>query len=435
MINPKIKSIVARRVFDSRWWPTVEVEISSSSFSERAIVPSWASTWIHEALELRDKTDNNNPYFMNKDVRTAIDNVNLIIAPKLIWMDVLAQQKLDEIMISLDWTENKEKLWSNAILAVSLAIARLSAKERWLPLYKRFTEIAEYQIWKWKIKYPNCLPVPMVNVINWWAHANSNLSIQEFMFVPMWSSFSESIAMASDLFHALQKKIKQSWKSIAVWDEWWIALYLDSYMSKTDNVFELMMKIIWDCHLKWKVKIAIDVAASEIYKWWRYELDGNDMTSDEMISFYENICNKFPIYSIEDWLHEDDWDWWTKMNQRLWDKIMTIWDDLLVTNKKRVEIAVKRNSCNSVLVKLNQIWTVTETISTVWYAYWNWMNCVISHRSWETEDTTIADLSVWLGTRYIKTWSITRWERTAKYNQLLRIEEELWNSARYMEGL
>lgn len=435
MSNPKIKSIKARRVFDSRWWPTVEVEISSWNFVERAIVPSWASTWIHEALELRDKIDEKHPFFMNKDVRTAIDNVNLIIAKELTWKDLFAQQKLDEIMIKLDWTENKEKLWANAILAVSLAIARLSAKERGLPLYKRFTEIAEYQLWKGKIKYPNCLPVPMINVINWWAHANSNLAIQEFMFMPFWNTFAESMAMASDLFHTLQKKVRQMWKSIAVGDEWWIALHLDSYMSKTDNVFELMTKTVGDCYLKWKVKFAIDAAASEMYKWWRYELDGNDMTSDEMISFYENICNKFPIYSIEDGLHQDDWEWWTKMNQRLWNKIMTVWDDLLVTNKKRVEMAVKKKSCNAVLVKVNQIWSLTETIATVWYAYDHWMNCVISHRSWETEDTTIADLAVWLWARFIKTWSMSRWERTAKYNQLLRIEEELWNKAMYREGL
>ena len=434
-MNPQIKSIKARRVLDSRGWPTVEVEIRSDNHSEIAMVPSWASTGIHEALELRDKIDSENPYFMNKDVRSAINNVNDIIAPALIWEDLFAQKKIDKKILELDWTENKEKLWANAILAVSLAVSKLSAKERGIPLYKRFTEIAEYQLWEWKIKYPNCLPVPMVNVINGWAHANSNLAIQEFMIMPFGETYQESLAMASDLFHTLQKKVKEGWKSTAVWDEGGIALFIDEFTPSTNAVFDLLIDVIETCWLTWKVKLAIDAAASEMYKDWKYILDWKSLSSDELINFYEQLVNKYPIYSIEDWLQEDDWEWWTKLNKRLWDKVMTVGDDLLVTNRKRLEIWIEKNACNAVLVKINQIGSITETIETVWLAYEKWMNCVISHRSWETEDTSIADLAVWLWARFIKTWSISRWERICKYNQLLRIEEKLWNEAEYKQWL
>lgn len=434
-MNPTIKAIKARRVLDSRWWPTVEVEISSGNHTERAIVPSWASTWIHEALELRDKSDSEHPYYMNKDVRSAIKNVNEIIAPILIWEDLYAQMKIDNIMIKLDWTENKEKLWANAVLAVSLAVARLSAKHLEIPLYRRFTQIAEYQLWKWKIQYPNCLPVPMVNVINGWAHANSNLAIQEFMLMPFWETYSESLAMASDLFHTLQKLVKDWWKSVAVWDEWWIALYIDEFTPSTFSVFDLLVKVIEKCWLKWKVKLAIDAAASEMYKDWSYILDWKKLSSQQLINFYEEVVNKYPIYSIEDWLQEDDWDAWSKLNSQLWDRIMIVWDDLLVTNKKRVQMWVEKNACNSVLVKINQIWSITETIEAVWYAYDNNMKCIISHRSWETEDTSIADFAVWMWSRFIKTWSISRSERISKYNQLLRIEDDLWENAKYKQDL
>lgn len=434
-MNPKIKSIKAIRVLDSRGWPTVEVEITSDNNCERAIVPSGASTWIHEALELRDKVATDHPYFMNKDVRTAINNVNDIIAPRLIWEDLFAQAKLDQIMIDLDWTENKEKLWANAILAVSLAISRLSAKERNIPLFKRFTEIAEYQLGAWAIKYWNCLPVPMVNVINGWAHANSNLAIQEFMLMPFGNTYSESLAMASDLFHTLQKKIKKAWKSTAVWDEGWIALYLDAFTPDTSSVFQLLVDIIDECGLTGKVKLAIDAAASEMLKEGKYLMDWKSHSSDEMIDFYEKMANKYPIYSIEDWLAEDDWAWWKALNQRLWKKIMLVWDDLLVTNIKRVKRAVQEWACNAVLVKINQIWSISETIATVWYAYQNGYKCIISHRSWETEDTSIADLAVWLWARFIKTWSISRSERICKYNQLLRIETALGDNAKYRQDL
>ena len=434
-MNPEIKSIKARRVLDSRWWPTLEVEISSENHIEIAMVPSWASTWIHEAVELRDKIDSENPYFMNKDVRSAIKNVNEILAPKIVWMDLFWQMAIDKKMIELDWTENKWNLWANAILAVSLAVARLSAKERGLKLYERFTEIAEFQVWKWKIKYANNLPVPMVNVINWWEHANSNLAIQEFMYMPFAETYSESLAMASDLFHTLQKKLKWMWKSIAVWDEWWIALYLDEQIPTTEAVFQLMVDIIEELWFWWKVQIAIDAAASEFYKDWIYTIDWKWMSSDELVDFYANLVEKFPIYSIEDWLDEDDWKWWTTLTKKLWEKIMLVWDDLFVTNKKRVEMWVAQKAWNSLLVKVNQIWSLTETIEAVNYAYENWMKCVMSHRSWETEDTTIADLAVWLWTRFIKTWSMSRSERIAKYNQLLRIEENLWEKAKYKEDL
>lgn len=434
-MNPTIKKIKARRVLDSRWWPTVEVEVSSENHTERAIVPSWASTWIHEALELRDKSNSENPFFMNKDVRTAIKNVNKIIAPALIWEDLYAQMKIDEKMLELDWTENKEKLWANAILAVSLAVARLSAKERWLNLFERLTEIAEFQAWVGKIKYANNLPVPLVNVINGWQHANSNLAIQEFMYMPFWETYSESLAMASDLFHTLQIKLKWMWKSIAVWDEGWIALFLDEQIPSTEAVFSLMMEIIEECWFTWKVKLAIDAAASEFYEDWFYTVDWNKMTAWEMADFYADLVEKFPIISIEDWLAEDDWDWWTNLTNKLWDKVMLIWDDLFVTNKKRIEMWFEKKAWNAVLIKVNQIWSLSETIEAVAYAYENWMNCVMSHRSWETEDTTIADLAVWLWTRFIKTWSMSRWERMCKYNQLLRIEEKLWEAAKYKEDL
>ncbi len=434
-MNPQIKSIKARRVLDSRWWPTVEVEIATDNHMERAIVPSWASTWIHEALELRDKSDEDHPYFMDKDVRTAIHNVNEVIAPALIWVDILGQIKIDNIMLDLDWTENKEKLWANAILAVSLAVARLSAKERGMALHERFTEIAEFQLWEWKIEYKNCLPTPMVNVINWWAHANSNLAIQEFMLMPFWETYSESLAMASDMFHKLQKIVKQWWKSVAVWDEWWIALFIDEFTTDTFAVFDLLVDVIDQCWFTWKVKLAIDAAASEMYKDWKYLLDWKMLDADELISFYQEIVEKYPIYSIEDWLQEDQWDDWVKLNSKLWDKVMIMWDDLLVTNIKRLKIWVEKNACNSILIKINQIWSITETIKTIGYAYENNMKCIISHRSWETEDTSIADFAVWVWSRFIKTWSISRSERISKYNQLLRIEEKLWSSAKYKQDL
>lgn len=419
---PYISSIHAREVIDSRGNPTIEVEVTTESGAfGRAIVPSGASTGEREALELRD---GDKKRFGGKGVLKAVENVNSIIAPEIIGLPVDQQVLIDETMIKLDGTETKEKLGANAILGVSLAVARAAADFYGLPLYKY-------------LGGPNAkmLPVPMMNVINGGSHADSSVDFQEYMIMPVGAkSLREALRMGAETFHALKKVLKDKGHVTAVGDEGGFAPNLGSNEEPLEVIVEAIKKA---GYVPGKdICLAMDVAASEFYNTdtGMYELKkskGGNLTTDQMIDLLASFVEKYPVISIEDGLGERDWAGWKKLTDRLAKKIQIVGDDLFVTNPKIVKKGIKEGLANSVLIKLNQIGTLTETLDCCQEAERAGYTCVVSHRSGETEDTTIADLVVGLNAGQIKTGSMSRTDRIAKYNQLMRIEEELGETAQF----
>ena len=418
----KIKNIHAREILDSRGNPTVEVELalSDSSFG-RASVPSGASTGSHEAVELRD---NDPKRYGGMGVEIAVQNVNTIIR-EAIQDKEFDQRTLDNTLIALDGTKNKSKLGANAILGVSLAFSRASANSAKEPLYLYFNRIGE-------IGSPVQIPVPMMNIINGGKHAENSTDIQEFMIVPHgFATFKEALRAGVETFHALKSILKDMNLPMTVGDEGGFVPTLSS----NESALELIMKAIEKAGYKAgkEISLALDVAATELYKENKYILasENKSKTAEEMIAWYEELVGKFPIISIEDGLAEDDWDGYKLLTEKLGSKIQLVGDDLFVTNIERLAIGIEKSVANSILIKLNQIGTVSETIDTIKMAKKASYSCIISHRSGETEDTTIADFAVGTGVGQIKTGSLCRTDRVAKYNQLLRIEEELGEDAKY----
>jgi len=415
----KIKAVKAREILDSRGNPTVEVDVVLNTGKiGRASVPSGASTGLRECVELRDGDKRR---FFGKGVQKAVSNVNRIIAPKVVGMDPEDQSAIDNLMIKLDGTENKSKLGANAILGTSLAVAHAAALDAGLPLY-RYLGGAKAQV----------LPVPMMNILNGGAHADNNLDFQEFMVVPVGKDFRESLRRGTEVFHALKANLKKDGLSTAVGDEGGFAPKLGSH----EHALELIVKSAEDVGLKpgRDVFLAMDPAASEFYDDGKYVFKKSTMESlsaDEMVDIYVDLCRRFPIVSIEDPMSEEDWIGWKGITARLGKEIQLVGDDLFVTNKKMLAKGVKQGLANAVLIKVNQIGTLTETMDTVKLAARSHYRCVISHRSGETEDTSISDISVATNAGQIKTGAPSRGERTAKYNRLLRIEEELGKKARF----
>ena len=416
---PYIDEVIAREVLDSRGNPTVEVEVYTESGAfGRATIPSGASTGEHEALELRDGDDSR---YLGKGVLRAVENVNEIIAPEINGMNVLNQRAIDLLMIELDGTENKEKLGANAILGVSLAVAKAAADYLKLPLYQYIGGVNAHII-----------PLPQMNILNGGKHADNNVDLQEFMIAPIGAeSFKEALRMCAETYHTLKKVLKERGYSTSVGDEGGFAPNLKTNEEPLELIVEAIKRANYEPGKD--IYIALDPAASEFYKNGKYILkaEGKELTSEEMVSYYENLVEKYPIFSIEDGLAEDDWEGWKILTERLGDKIQLVGDDIFVTNTKRIEKGIELNVANSVLIKLNQIGTLTETIEAVELAKKAGYTCVVSHRSGETEDTFIADFTVALNTGQIKTGAPCRIDRVAKYNQLLRIEEELGDLAEY----
>ncbi|MDR1390836.1 MAG: phosphopyruvate hydratase [Holosporales bacterium] len=405
---PIIKSIYAREILDSRGYPTIETEVilESGDFGV-ASVPSGASTGSFEAMELRDEGTR----FMGKGVLQAVSNVNDIIVEHLIGRNVSCQNMIDNIMIELDGTPNKSKLGANAILSVSLAACRAAACYYQLPLYRYIGGIIN-----WK------LPRPMMNILNGGAHADNRIDVQEFMIVPTKeSSFKEYVVMCSTVYHNLKKTLKSKGLNSNVGDEGGVAPNLSSTREALDFIVEAIS--ISGYKPGKDIDIALDVAASEFYKDGKYSIEGETKTPDEMIKFYKKLINDYPIISIEDPLAEEDWEGFTKMTKELGDKIQIVGDDLYVTNPSRLTKGIELKATNAVLIKLNQIGTVSETLETIGIARKNGYNIIVSHRSGETNDTTISDFSVSVAAEYIKTGAPARGERVEKYNQLIRIEE------------
>jgi len=405
----KIKDIRAREILDSRGNPTVEVDvILESGVLGRAAVPSGASTGIREALELRDRDER----FLGKGVEKAVNNVNSIIRNKLIGMEVGAQELIDNTMIELDGTKNKSVLGANAMLGVSLAVLKASANEANLPLYKY-------------VGNGESLPYPMMNILNGGAHADNNLDFQEYMIIPKRETIKERIRVGAEIFHTLKKVLKEKGYNTNVGDEGGFAPDLKS----NEEGFQVIIEAIKLAgYIPGEdVSIGIDVAASEFYEDGKYTVDGKLLTTEELITFYEELVNKYPIISIEDPVDENDWDGFKLITEKLGSKIQLVGDDLFVTNIECLQKGIDNQSGNAILLKLNQIGTYTETIKTIELAKKHNYKTIISHRSGETEDTTIADLAVGLDLGQIKTGSMSRTDRVCKYNQLLRIEEELNN--------
>ena len=403
----KIKEIHAREVLDSRGNPTVEVELTLEDGSlGRAIVPSGASTGEREALELRDKE----PRYLGKGVEKAVNNVNTIIRPKLIGLESSDQELIDTTMINLDGTKNKSVLGANAILGVSLANLKASAISAKKPLYSY-------------VGSGTTLPRPMMNILNGGAHADNLLYFQEYMIIPVYSTIKERIRIGSEVFHTLKKVLKEKGYNTNVGDEGGFAPDLKS----NEEGFKVIIEAIKEAGYTpgTDVYLGIDVAASEFYQDGYYSLDNKKLTTDELIDFYERLVDTYPIISIEDPVDENDWLGFQKITERLGDRIQLVGDDLFVTNIECLEKGLELHAGNAILLKLNQIGTYTETLRTIKLAKENGYKTVISHRSGETEDTTIADLSVGLDLGQIKTGSMSRTDRICKYNQLLRIEEEL----------
>ncbi|HIC85576.1 MAG TPA: phosphopyruvate hydratase, partial [Desulfobacterales bacterium] len=414
----RIEVIVAREVLDSRGNPTVEVEVALSDGSVgMAAVPSGASTGKYEAIELRDK---NKKRYKGKGVEKAVENVNQVIAPTLIGMDATDQRLIDKTMIELDGTPNKAKLGANAILGVSLAVARAAADSAGLPLYRYIGGAGACR-----------LPMPMMNILNGGLHAANNVDLQEFMIMPVGGkTFKEALRIGVEVFHALASVLKENGFSTAVGDEGGFAPDLSS----NEQAIEMILAGIKAAGYRPEkdVVLALDPASSSFYRKGKYvffKSDGTTRSGEEMIDFYDQWVERYPIVSIEDGLAENDWKNWTKMTQRLGDRIQIVGDDLFVTNTKRITRGIKEQAANAVLIKLNQIGTLSETLDAIELTQRAGWNAVISHRSGETEDTFIADLAVATGAGQIKTGSLCRSERICKYNQLLRIEEELGETA------
>jgi enolase len=409
-----IVDVFAREVLDSRGNPTVEVEvILEDGIMGTAIVPSGASTGAHEAVELRDGDP---ARYGGKGVLQAVNNVNEIIAPELLGMEAVRQIDIDALMLHLDGTPNKSKLGANAILGVSLATARAAAAYLDLPLYQYIGGVNAKEI-----------PVPMMNILNGGKHADNNVDIQEFMVVPSGApSFSEGLRMGVEVYHTLKKVLSDKGLATSVGDEGGFAPNLPSNEAAMDVILEAIEKAGYVAGKD--IFLAIDVAATELLKDdGKYHLAGNNMilSSDEMVEYYAGLVSKYPLISIEDGLGEDDWEGWKKLTERLGASVQLIGDDLFVTNTERLARGIKEGICNSILIKLNQIGTLTETLDTIEMARKNGYTCVISHRSGETEDSTMADVAVAVNAGQIKTGAPARTDRIAKYNRLLRIEEEL----------
>ncbi|MGI6363102.1 MAG: phosphopyruvate hydratase [Bacillota bacterium] len=412
-----IIDVHGREVLDSRGNPTVEVEVVlASGIVARALVPSGASTGAFEAVELRDGDKSR---YGGKGVLQAVENVNTIIAPALLDQDALDQVYIDQLLIELDGTENKGKLGANAILGASMAVARAAADFLGLPLYRYLGGAAA-----------RLLPVPMLNILNGGKHADNNVDIQEFMVMPVGAPhFRTGLRMATEIFHSLKAVLKGRGLNTGVGDEGGFAPNLESNESALQAIVEAIRAAGYKPGED--VVLALDVAATEIYKDGKYHLagEGRSLTPAELVDYYCQITDKYPIISIEDGMAEEDWDGWASLTKALGNKIQLVGDDLFVTNVRRLEKGIKLGTCNSILIKLNQIGTVTETLAAIETAKRAGYTAVISHRSGETEDTFIADLAVATGAGQIKTGAPSRTDRVAKYNQLLRIEEELGDTA------
>ncbi len=414
-----IADVYAREILDSRGNPTVEVEVFlEDGTMGRAAVPSGASTGAYEAVELRD---GDKERYMGKGVLKAVENVNITIAPELIGLDALDQVEVDRTMIDLDGTPNKGNLGANAILGVSMAVAKAAAKSLEMPLYKYLGGINA-----------KALPVPMMNILNGGKHADNNVDIQEFMVMPLGApNFAEALRMCAEIFHNLKGVLKGKGLNTAVGDEGGFAPNLKS----NEEALQVIMDAVTKAGYKpgEDIMLALDVAATELYKDGKYHLEGEGMvkTADEMIDFYEELSGKYPIISIEDGLSEDDWEGWQKLTARLGKKVQLVGDDLFVTNTERLARGIETGTANSILIKVNQIGTLTETFDAIEMAKRAGYTAVVSHRSGETEDATIADIAVAANAGQIKTGAPSRTDRVAKYNQLLRIEEELADIAGY----
>tara|TARA_B100000287_G_scaffold105082_1_gene97412 strand:- start:2844 stop:4130 length:1287 start_codon:yes stop_codon:yes gene_type:complete len=414
-----IKNIFSREILDSRGNPTVEVDlILENNVMARAAVPSGASTGDFEAMEIRDNDKNR---YMGKGVLTAVNNVNSEIRDALIGVDINNQENIDRILVELDGTENKSRLGANAILGVSMAASRAGAKANNIPLYDYLSIDSDY-----------VMPIPMMNILNGGSHAENTVDIQEFMIVPIGAiSFSNALRVGTEIFHQLKSELLQKSLSTAVGDEGGFAPNLSS----NEQAIEIILTAIINAGYSpgKEVFIALDVAASEFFKNDLYNLESERKTysSEEMINYLSNLSKKYPIISIEDGLDQSDWDGWKKLNLEIGSNIQVVGDDLTVTNIKHLNRAIDEKSINSILIKLNQIGTISETIQTVKLAKKVGFGAIISHRSGETEDTIISDLSVAMGMGQIKTGSLSRSDRVAKYNQLIRIEEQLGDKAKY----
>jgi phosphopyruvate hydratase len=403
----KIKNVIGREVLDSRGNPTVEVDvILENNIVGRAIVPSGASTGEREALEMRDGGSRYN----GLGVLKAVNNVNTILKDSIVGMDVFEQQKIDHKMIDVDGTPNKSNLGANAILGVSMAVLKAAANCDNMQLYKY-------------VGNGTSLPVAMMNILNGGCHADNNLDFQEFMIVPNRDSIHERVRVGAEVFHTLKKLLKEKGYFTGVGDEGGFAPNLSS----NEEAFQLIIEAIKMAgYIPGKdVNLAIDVAASELYENGKYNIDGKGFTTEELIEYYDELINKYPIISIEDPLDQNDWDGFADITKRLKDRVQIVGDDLFVTNKKYLEKGIRLGCCNAILIKVNQIGTITETLETIELAKENNCNIIISHRSGETEDTTIADLAVGLNVGQIKTGSLSRTDRICKYNQLFRIEDGL----------
>jgi len=420
-----ISEIFARQILDSRGNPTVEVDvITDEGAMGRAAVPSGASTGIHEAVELRD---GDKKVYVGKGVLKAVKNVNTIIAPALLGYDVADQTGIDQMLISLDGTENKGKLGANGMLAVSMAVAKAAAEEAALPLFRYVGGTNA-----------RTLPIPMMNILNGGAHADNKIDFQEFMIMPIGATdFSEGLRWGVEIFHTLKSVLKKKGFSTNVGDEGGFAPNIQSNEEAIDTVMEAIQASGYKAGSQ--IVIAIDAANSELWntkkkKYVFHKSDGKELSSDQLVKFWEKWVKQYPIVSIEDGMAEDDWNGWAALTQAIGNKCQLVGDDLFVTNVKRLQQGIDKNIANALLVKVNQIGTITETINAVTMAQHNGYNTIMSHRSGETEDTTIADLAVALNCGQIKTGSASRTDRMAKYNQLLRIEELLGMSAVYPKG-
>lgn len=421
----KITEIKARQILDSRGNPTVEVDVFTEAGNMgRAAVPSGASTGSKEALELRD---GDKSYYLGKSVLKAVANVKEKIAPKLIGVEVTDQKQIDMIMLEMDGTENKSKLGANAILGISMAACRAGALDSKMPLVQYLYE---------KLHAPNpqkqmVMPSPLMNIINGGAHASNNLDIQEFMIVPhMKKSFAENLRAGVEVFHALKKVLHDANHSTNVGDEGGFAPNLNSHEEAIESIMQAIKNAGYIPGVD--ISLSLDCAASEFYKDGKYNMQGKSLTTSEMVKYYSDLVSKYPIYSIEDGLDEGDHQGWQELTKALGSKVVLVGDDLFVTNKKIFEAGIKAGEANAILVKVNQIGSLTETFEAMELGFKNHYKAIISHRSGETGDSFIADLAVATGAGHIKTGSASRSDRMEKYNQLLRIEEELGTRAVYL---
>lgn len=414
-----ITEVYAREILDSRGNPTIEVEVCLEDGSVgRAAVPSGASTGAHEAVELRD--DDKNRY-LGKGVTKAVDNVNDVIAEALIGLEATRQVEIDEMLIRLDGTPNKGKLGANAILGVSMAVAKAAAASVGLPLYLYLGGVSAQE-----------LPVPMMNILNGGQHADNNVDIQEFMIMPVGAaSFSEALRMNAEIYHGLKTLLNAKGLGTGLGDEGGFAPNLKSNEEAIEVILEAVKKAGYKPGED--IMIALDVAASEFYKDGKYQMEGEGLvkTSNQMVDYLAALCEKYPIVSIEDGLAEDDWKGWKALTKKLGTKVQLVGDDLFVTNEERLLEGIKNDTANAILIKVNQIGTLTETFNAIETAKRAGYTCIISHRSGETEDTTLADIAVAVNAGQIKTGAPARTDRVAKYNQLLRIEEDLGGAAKY----